>query len=265
MSLSARDAPGRSAAFPGCGLVVGLWLLSGAGWVSAAGPGLGTPAPLLNDAAGGAALAADLRNAHPDTDAEIRGVLKIRHKTGQTDLVPVVSRITAGTNSWQSTYVASPSNHTEVLVVIHTLGQPNQYRLASLEGTNAPVHNPPPCDHIWTRFAGSDFLLADLGLEFFHWPHQVLVQNEMRKNRACHVLQSRPAVTNNYALVLSWIDVETGGLIMAEAYDEKGRRVKEFEVKSFKKAGERWQLQEMEIRDLKERSRTDLEFEVQGR
>ena len=236
--------------------------LAGTPLLPAAGAGLGTPAAPLNDAAAGGSLAAEVRNAHPKTEAEFRGWLKIRPKTGPTEQILVVSRITPETNGWRSTYIASRGGGTEILVVVHAPGQTNLYGHARLEAANAPTNDPPPCDRIWQPFAGSDFLLADLGLEHLHWPGQVLVQNEMRKNRACHVLESRPAVTNAYARVRSWIDVETGGVLMAEAFDETGRRVKEFEVRSFKKSGDQWQLQEMEIRDLKSRSRTTLEFEV---
>ena len=216
-----------------------------------------SPAPPLNDATAGQALAADLRNARPSAGAEFRGSFKLRHSDGSISNVPVVSRIVLNDKSWQAEYVASQTNWTEMLVVLHLDGQPNHYRHA-VGLTNALS----PCDQPWQPFAGTDFLLADLGLEFFHWPSQVLVRHEMRKSRACHVLESRPAVTNAYARVLSWVDVETGGLLRAEAYDAKNERVKVFEVLSFKKAGDQYQLQEMQILDLKRRSRTLLEFEV---
>ena len=51
------------------------------------------------------------------------------------------------------------------------------------------------------------------------------------------------------------------GVIMAEAYDPQNRRLKEFEVKSVKND----QVQEMEMRNLRTRSRTLLEFDVPNR
>jgi hypothetical protein len=269
-------ANGHTRFSPGAGVAAGpprtsrmsRWLilligqLACAPLLPAAGPALGTPAAPLNDAAAGAALAAEVRNARPNTEAEFRGWLKIRRKNEPAEQILVLSRITPETNAWRSTYIASRAGSMEILVVLHAPGQTNLYRHGRFEGTNAPAGDPPPCDRIWQPFDGSDFLLADLGLEFLHWPGQVLIQNEMRKNRACHVLESRPAVTTSYARVRSWIDVETGGVLMAEAWDDTGRRVKEFEVRSFKKSGDQWQLQEMEVRDLKTRSRTTLEFDV---
>ena len=53
-----------------------------------------------------------------------------------------------------------------------------------------------------------------------------------------------------------------GGLLRAEAFDAKGRLVKEFNIRSFKKVDGRWQLREMEIVTLDRDSRTRLEFEL---
>ena len=49
-----------------------LLLLAGGRSIAA---DIGTPAPLLNDPVAGQALAEDLRNARPTTNAELRGVL----------------------------------------------------------------------------------------------------------------------------------------------------------------------------------------------
>ena len=117
-------------------------------------------------------------------------------------------------------------------------------------------------------FAGSDFWIADLGLEFFHWPEQkILKPYEMRRGRACHVLEStnpNPS-PNGYSRVVSWIDNETLGIVQAEAYDAKGELLKEFYPKSFKKVNGQWELQEMEIRNDRTGSRTRLEFELNPR
>ena len=39
-------------------------------------------------------------------------------------------------------------------------------------------------------FAGSDFWLCDLGLEFFHWPQQKVLKKEFHRQCACTVLES---------------------------------------------------------------------------
>jgi hypothetical protein len=115
-------------------------------------------------------------------------------------------------------------------------------------------------------FAGSDFALLDLGLEFFSWPTQVVVMREMRKGRGCDVLESRPAQPGLYSRVVSWIDQESRaqgqpGLLMAEGYDRNGKLLKEFEIKSFKKVGGRWEVSEMEIRNRQTKGSTRLQFD----
>ena len=116
-------------------------------------------------------------------------------------------------------------------------------------------------------FAGSDFWLADLGLEFFHWPQQKILPKtiNLKRGRAYTLLEStnpNPS-TNGYSHVLSWIDQETGGILQAEAYDAQGKLLKEFEPGSFQKDvnGQR-QLQEMDIRNVQTGSRTRLEFDL---
>jgi hypothetical protein len=112
--------------------------------------------------------------------------------------------------------------------------------------------------------ASSDFWLCDLGLEFFHWPQQKILKHEMRHGRSCKVLEStnpNPS-PNGYSRVMSWIDNETLGIVQAEAYDAKGKLLKEFSPKSFKKVNGQWQLQEMEIRNDQTGSRTRLEFDL---
>ena len=176
--------------------------------------------------------------------------------------MPLVSKIVLEDKSWQAVFQATFTNRSETLAVLHSVGSPNEYRFGRGEGTNGATILPAPLPRaqIWETFAGSDFSVADLGLEFFHWPTQTLVLNEMRKNRACHVLESRPSVTNDYARVLAWVDVETGGVVMAEAYDVQNRRVKEFEILSVKQG----RVQEMKMSNVKNRSRTILVFEVPG-
>ena len=49
-------------------------------------------------------------------------------------------------------------------------------------------------------FAGSDFWVADLGLEFLHWPQQRLSKKEMRRSRFCAASPSSPprAIGSSY-------------------------------------------------------------------
>jgi hypothetical protein len=117
---------------------------------------------------------------------------------------------------------------------------------------------------LFTSFAGSDFWLADLGLEFFHWPGQKVLKTELRKSRECRVLESvnpQPA-TNAYSRVVSWIDTETGGILHAEAYDAQNKLLKEFDTKKFKKVNGEWRLEAMEIENARTGSRSQIEFSL---
>ena len=106
--------------------------------------------------------------------------------------------------------------------------------------------------------------LADLGLEFLHWPEQRLVKNEMRRGRSCKVLESTNPQPGKgaYSRVRSWIDSESAQLIRAEAYDSENRLLKEFSVGSVKKVRGRWELKDMEIRNEQTDSLTRLEFDL---
>ena len=111
------------------------------------------------------------------------------------------------------------------------------------------------------RFAETDFALLDLDLEFFRWPTQILVTREMRKGKGCDVLESRPERTNLYSRVISWIDQETLGPLMAEAYDADGKLLKQFEVSGVKLVAGQWRVREMELRNRQTKSKTRLRFE----
>ena len=195
-------------------------------------------------------------------------MLHVRRRDGQSDAIPVICKITTGQPAWQVVYETRNAGATaaEKLVIVHKAGQPNEY-LHARAGAAGETPGPPARlapEQITTPLAGSDFWLMDLGLEFFHWPQQRILKTEMRKSRSCDVLESlnpHPA-PRAYSRVVSWLDKETGGPIMAEAYDQKNKLVKEFSLRSFKKVDGQWQLQEMEISDVKNRSRTRLEFDL---
>jgi hypothetical protein len=222
----------------------------------------------------GMELAERLRAAAPDKRAEFSGVLKVRDREGATTVFPVLGRIVPGEPTWKVIYDVRPTNSVpaERLTIVHSTNGPNQYFHAK---ASQPGQAPGEAvllqsGQIAAPLAGTDFWLLDLGLDFLHWPTQRLVKTEMRKGRVCQVLESShpEPLSGSYSRVVSWLDKETGGPLLAEAYDRNGKLVKEFSIKSFKKVEGRWELEEMEIRDVIRRSRTRLEFtfpEVQAR
>lgn len=212
----------------------------------------------------GQQLASELRSAPPEEETVMKGKLSIRESSGTSREIAFSLQIQVMTNRWSVTYEPSLTNTPAwpSFSVVHEKGQPNQY----LERSQSGEASWKPLDHtsITKAFAGSDFSVFDLGLEFLHWPQQRWLRDEMRKSRSCHVLESTDPSSQGggYRRVLSWLDVETGGLLLAEAYDAQGKLVKEFTVNSMKKVGQRWQVQQMEIRNLPNRSRTRLDFEL---
>jgi hypothetical protein len=224
----------------------------------------------------GRQLAQQLCDARPTESFTNTGVLKIRNANGVKSEIPIKIETIVTTTNWSSTYELSPADIVSKtitpkrLVVLHDPSNSNQYRLTFSSG-----------DQQWTKersdivailgFAG-DFSVADLGLEFFHWPQQKVLPKttNLKRGRDYTLLEStnpnspddKTVPPIRYSRVVSWIDKETGGILEAEAYDAQNKLLKVFEPKSFKKVNGQWELQEMEIRNVQTGSRTRLEFDL---
>lgn len=215
----------------------------------------------------GAALALDLRSQPPALNTS--GTLRRRSRDGKW-LAPLTVRleITGNEQAWQSHYHVFEPDDTwrETLRISAGTALPNEYHLTRVGENGRPVAvGPWRGNAASVPLADSDFWWCDLGLEFLHWPAQRVLRTEMRKGRSCRVLESTnpdpwPGV---YARVLSWIDLEHGGLLRAEAFGPDQRRLKEFNIGSFKKVDRRWQLKSMEIRQVEADTRTRLEFDLE--
>ena len=211
----------------------------------------------------GRQLAQKILEQHPEKDFTNSGILQIRDVNGKRSEIPIRFQIIVeelNSLNWLSSYQTIITNKEVRLMVIHPpdtglIG----YRLFENGSEKDLARN-----EIMIPFANSDFWIADLGLEFFHWPEQKILKHDMKRGRSCQVLEStnpNPS-TNGYSRVVSWIDNETLGIVHAEAYDFKNKLLKEFDPKSFKKVNGQWELQEMEIRNDRTGSRTRLEFDV---
>lgn len=216
----------------------------------------------------GRQLAQQLCDARPAENITNTGVLDIRYGGKRFDYQIKCLTIVTATN-WSSIFETfDPTNSPsplKKLLILHEALNPNQYKLTLTS------HG----DSHWTKdnsdvikmlsFAG-DFGCADLGLEFFHWPAQKVLPKttNLKRGREYTLLESTNPnpPTNGYSRVLTWIDKESGGILAAEAYDAQGKKLKEFEPKSFKKVNGQWELQEMEIRNVQTGSRTRLEFDL---
>jgi len=232
-------------------------------------PASATPANAELD---GRELAARLRDSVPERASELKGLLLVTSRDGKVTETPIVSKITISPTNWQVSYHAAARGAVpgETLVILHALKATNRYEL---QLDRVPPETPDPSrilrdEELSRPFAGSDFWVMDLGCEFFHWPQQRKLKHEMRRSRACNVLEStnpnpRPP-PGSYLRVVSWIDVETGGIIRAEAYDqgEGTRPIKEFELGSLRKVDGQHQLESMKIRSRKTGQETELKFDL---
>ncbi len=212
----------------------------------------------------GMALARQLRAQKPAQEVHTSGVLRIRDAQGKRTEIPIRFDVILHTNSWWSLYEVQGSvpNLKQKILVIHSPEQTNQYFLVkpNTAGSNPPDRIPLGDADLFQSFGGSDFWVADLGLEFLHWPKQRLVKTEMRRGRSCRVLESLALRSEGlgYDRVLSWVDIETGGIVRAEAYRENQQLIKEFSLRSIKKG----QLKEIQLRNTQTDSVTRLEFDL---
>lgn len=223
----------------------------------------------------GPQLAKQLCETAPAENFTNTGILEIRNSRDKTTKIPVTFETAVTGDHWQCSYSTHGINTNEdhqawmTLMVTHFGDAQNRYHLYKvfLDADKFPAVNADLSgEQIMIPFAGSDFWICDLGLDFFHWPDQKIIKKEFMRGRGCMVLEStNPNPTPaGYSRVDSWIDEETLGIVHAEAYDTNGKLLKIFDPKSFKKVGGQWELQDMEIRNVQTGSRTRIEFDLKA-
>ncbi|MFM8469191.1 MAG: outer membrane lipoprotein-sorting protein, partial [Limisphaerales bacterium] len=171
----------------------------------------------------GQRIAAEARSLAPRTSSTNTAVLKVRDHRGVRSQIPVTIRTTVGEAAWHTDYISGDGL---IFRVTRSPSAPSHYATGRVNGAA-----PQPAGNLLVPFAGSDFWLVDLGLDFFHWPEQVLLKKEQRRGEACFVLESttaRPA-PGGYSRVVTWLDQGTMGIVAAEAYDTRGKLMKTFQ------------------------------------
>lgn len=226
----------------------------------------------------GRQLVQKLLEEQPAENFTNTGTLRIRDAQGEELELPVKCEVVVTPANWESIYEAGLTNHVVTLWVVHTPRRANEYfcQTNSSEGIPPSGGLPAPLHRsrgqrltgaeLTAPFAGSDFSLGDLGLEFLHWPHQKVLRGDTARGRLCKVLQStnpHPS-PNGYSRVLSWIDKETLGILEAKAYDAHGKLLKEFYPKELKKVNGQWQVGRMDIDNVQTGSRTRLELDLKN-
>ncbi len=217
----------------------------------------------------GRALANSIISQKPTEGNTLVGKLTILPSgSSKRSEIPIKFQTLVTATNWQNLYLMHDTarNRAALLTVIHAPPKPNLFVLATIAGTGGATEEVTQLtgNQAMIPFAGSDFWVIDLGLEFFHWPVQKVVNKEFYRNMSCKVLESvnpNPA-PGAYRRVLSWVDIETLGIVKAEAYDANDRLFKTFNPKKFKKVAGRWQLKEMEIRNVRADSKTTIAFDL---
>jgi hypothetical protein len=215
----------------------------------------------------GRALVADLlaRKPEPVTNT---GVLRVRGADRLLREIPVKFQISDSPRGVITVYEVLGTAGTEgysKLTIVHSGHSASTYSLvedATVAGGNNKARE--LCgDATMIPFAGSDFWVADLGLEFLHWPKQLLLRKEMRRSRPCDVLEStRSQPATGYSRIVSWIDIESAGILHADAYDANGNLLKQFDPTELQKVGSERQVREIEIRNRQTGSRSAIEFHL---
>jgi hypothetical protein len=226
----------------------------------------GTTNDLAEAKAEGCALARQLCELRPAENFTNASTLIIRPGKGRRREFPLRTVTTLTETNWMAVYETLPgTNATECqrLIVTHHGLAPNGYALSTLQTNGGMALRDLPAPALaMMPFANSDFWVVDLGLEFLHWPAQKLLKKELKKGQSCAVLESQnpePA-TNTYSRVVSWIDIDTGGIVLAEAFDARGKLLKEFELKEAEKVNGQWKVSELQMRNAQTGSRTMLKF-----
>ena len=236
-------------------------------WLLAAIAATATTNDLSEAQIEGRQLTAELRELRPAENFTQDGVLKIFKGPGKPVEVPVHCETVVTETNWTATYSTpgASNGNASSFPVVHANQQPNEYRVRPAgQGGQTNEFSVLAASETWIPFAGSDFWLADLGLEFLHWPMQRIIKREMRRSCFCLVLESvNPHPTADaYARVVSWIHKDTNGIVYAEAYDAQGKVLKEFNPKDLTKVKGQWQVGELRIRNTQTGSRTQLHFKL---
>ena len=116
---------------------------------------------------------------------------------------------------------------------------------------------------------GSDITYEDLAMKFLYWPNPSVEGTQTMLLRKCWKIRTEPPAKSEsqYGRVILWIDQESGALMQAEAFDERGKFARRFKVISGQKMGGSWLLKSMRIEapaDARRKDATPTYLEIEG-
>ena len=208
----------------------------------------------------GQRLVRELRDLRPAQTFNNTGVMEIRRQARQR--VSVYLKTLVDGEQWHSVYGTAVG---QTLVISQSHDGPNVYRSLPPAGVNEQLNIGAQrvLRNSLIPFAGSDFWMFDLGLEFLQWPVQRVIGSATRKTMKCHVLESVNPFPRRgaYSRVVSYISVKSKAIVTAEAFDHQGKLWKRFEPKELRKVDGKYRLKKIEMRDFRTDSKTTLTFD----
>jgi hypothetical protein len=82
------------------------------------------------------------------------------------------------------------------------------------------------------RVRNTDINYEDLSMRFLYWPQaKILGEDSMSLQKCWHVRVTNPDGRGPYGTVDVWVAKSSGAMMQMEAYDAKGRKVKQFKVR----------------------------------
>jgi len=111
-------------------------------------------------------------------------------------------------------------------------------------------------------FLDSDLTIEDLTEDFWRWPSQAIVGEEIVDLKPCKIVESRPpdGLVTSYSLVRSWISPELSLPLRVHKFGKDGQLLKRFNVeKLVKQEGNRWAPATLVIEPADNRHRTMLD------
>jgi len=98
---------------------------------------------------------------------------------------------------------------------------------------------------------GTDISYEDLALKFLYWRNPKIIGNEKIKGQRCYIIELQaPRTASQYGAARLWISRDSGALMRMQGYDNSGRLIRRFEVRSAQKIDGQWMLKQMRIERL---------------
>lgn len=108
-------------------------------------------------------------------------------------------------------------------------------------------------DDLSNSIRGTDISYDDIVMRFLDWPNPVLLKIEKAKGgKAWKIRCANPNKSQLYSIVDVWVSQRSGAIVRMNAYNEKRRIVKSFEVDSIQQIKGDWFVETMIVRTYPE-------------